>query len=255
MRQKSLVILFLWVHMSRLLSRIGIGAATVDTRLPDGDFSPGETVPVTIDIDGGRADQPIDELYLALRTRVADEERVVAQFVTAESTTVPAGESQTISTELTIPSWTPITREDCRAWLKTGLDISWAVEPSDEVELEISPGRFVVSLFAAVEAMGFEFQGSEIREPTWVQDQPFVQAFRFTPTAEQYRSDIAKLTILCQPRDADLKTALEIDEREPAEAFTDVEFDEQEVVHVFQTADAGRIRRQLESLLDQYTNN
>ncbi len=241
--------------MTRLLSRLGIGAATVETRLPETELSPGETVDLTIDIDGGRADQPIDELYLTLRARVADEERDVAEFVTAESTTVPAGESQTVSTELTIPPWTPISREDCRVWLKTGLDVSWALEPSHETDLEITPGRFVVSLLAAVEELGFDYQGSEIREPMWLEEWPFVQAFRFTPTAEQYRSDIDAVTIVCQQRDADLKTGLEIDEREPAEEFTDVEYDEQEIVHIFQTADAGRIRRQLESLLEQYTNN
>ncbi|MEF8826257.1 MAG: sporulation protein, partial [Halapricum sp.] len=205
--------------MSRFLSRIGIGAATVDTRLPDEEFSPGETVDVTIEIDGGRTDQPIDELYLALRAQVADEDREVARFVTAESTTVPAGESQTVSTELPIPRWTPISQEDCRVWLKTGLDVSWALDPSDEEDLEISPDRFVMSLFAAVEELGFDYRGSEIREPAWVDDRPFVQAFRFAPTSEQYRAAIDKLTIVCQRRDADLKTVLEIDEREAAEEF------------------------------------
>jgi len=243
------------VWIPRLLSRVGIGAATVETHLPETDFHPGETVDVTIEIEGGRADQPIDELYLTLRTRVADENRVVAEFVTAESTTVPAGESQTVSAELTLPAWTPITREDCRVWLETGLDVSWGLDPSDEVDLEISPDRYLVSLFAAVAELGFDYEGSEIREPSWVEDRPFVQAFRFTPTAEQYRSDIERVTVVCQPRDDDLKTVLEIDQRVAAEEFTDVEFDEQEVVHIFQTPDAGMFRRQLESLFDQYTTN
>ena len=241
--------------MTRFLSRLGIGGASVDTRLPEGEVSPGQAVDLTIEIEGGRADQPIDELYLDLRTRIGDEERVVAEFVTAESTTVPAGESQTISTALTIPPWTPITREDCQVWLKTGLDVSWAVEPSDEDDLDITPGRYVVSLFAAVEALEFEYEGSEIRDPAWLDDWPFVQAFRFTPTTEPYRSDVDSLTVVAQPREADLKTVLEIDRREAAEEFTDVEYDEQEIVHIFQMADAGRIRRQLEELLEQYTHD
>ncbi|MEF8855199.1 MAG: sporulation protein [Haloarculaceae archaeon] len=53
------------MYTPRLLPRLGIGPATVDTRLPDGNFSPGETVDVTIEIEGWRADQPIDERSLA----------------------------------------------------------------------------------------------------------------------------------------------------------------------------------------------
>ena len=241
--------------MTRLLSRLGIGAATVETRIPDGEFSPGETVDVAIEIEGGRADQPIDDLYLELWAQVGDDERRLAQFVTAESTTVPAGESQTVTSAVEIPPWTPVTREDCRVWLKTGLDVSWALEPSDEANLEIAPGRYVVSLLAAVEELGFDYEGSEVREPGWLEDWPFLQAFRFAPTAEPYRSTVDDLTVVCHPRETDLKTILEIDEREAAEVYTEVEYDEQEVVHIFETADAGRIRRQLESLLDRYTSD
>jgi sporulation-control protein len=240
--------------MSRFLSRIGIGAATVETRLPEREFTPGETVEATIEIEGGSSEQPIDELYLALLTRVGEEERVVAEFKTAESTTVPAGESQTVSTELTIPSWTPITMGDARVWLKTGLDISWAVDPSTEEELEVAPGPYVEGLLAAVEELGFDYRDSELREPAWLEEAPFVQAFRFTPSSEPYRSDVDDLTIVCQPREGDLKTVVEIDEREAAEEFTEVKYDEQEVVHVFETTNEDMLRRQLESLLDQYVH-
>jgi sporulation-control protein len=240
--------------MSRFLSRIGIGAATVETRLPEGAFTPGQTVEATIEIDGGRSEQPIDELYLVLLARVGDQERVVAEFKTAESTTVPAGESLTITTDLTIPSWTPITRGDSKVWLKTGLDVSWAVEPSDEEDLEIVPGPYVEGLFAAVDELGFDYRGSELREPAWLEDQPFVQAFTFGPTTERYRADIDDLTFVCHPREEDLKTVVEIDEKEPAEEFAEVAYDKQEIVHVFETTNEDMLRRQLESLLAQYTH-
>lgn len=240
--------------MNRLLSRIGIGAATVDTLLPTTEFSPGETVEATVEMEGGRSEQQIDALYFALLTQAANEDRVIDQFKITEPVSLPAGGTQTITTEVTIPPWTPVTRDDCRVWLKTGLDVSWAVDPGDEDAIDVVPGPYVEALFAAVDELGFDYRGSEIRKPAWLDDRPFVQAFRFTPQTEEFRSDIDELMIVCNPREEELKTVIEIDEREPAEESTDVAFDQQEIIHIFETTNEDMVRRQLESTIDQHTH-
>lgn len=127
--------------MNRLLSSIGIGAATVDTLLPKTEFTPGETVEATVEMTGWNAEQEIDGLYFALLTRVDDEHVVVDQDEITESVSLAPGETRTLTTEVTVPPWTPITEGECRVWLKTGLDISWAVDPNDEDAVD------VVSLF------------------------------------------------------------------------------------------------------------
>lgn len=239
--------------MGRLLSSLGIGAATVDTILPETPLTPGETVEATVDIEGGSADQSIDALYFGLLTRADGADRVIAQFEVAESLTIRAGEARTLQTEITIPPWTPITRGGRRVWLKTGLDVAWAVDPSDEDDVEVVPGPHLEALLAAAEELGFEARGSEVREPAW-HDWPMVQAFRFEPGPDVYRGDLDALTLVPLSRENGLRAIIEIDEAEPAEAETEIAFDQQEILHVFKSADPDRVRRQLRSRIDQNTH-
>lgn len=240
--------------MSQLLSRLGIGAATVDTLLPRTELVPGETVEMTVEIDGGDAAQEIDAIYFALLTRDAGEDHVIDQFQLTEPFTLPAGETRTVNQSITIPRWTPITRDGRRVWLKTGLDVSWAVDPDDEDNIEVVPDSYVEALIGAIDELGFDYRDSSLREPDWLEDRPFAQAFSFVPGAEAYRDDLDELTVVCVPRDAELRTVIEIDEREPAEETGSVAFDVQEVFHTFDTSDATMVRRQLESTIDQYTH-
>lgn len=240
--------------MRRLLSSIGIGTATVDTLLPTAAFSPGETVEAAVEIRGGSTEQRIDALYFALLTRGATDDRLIDQFKISEPFSMPAGETRTVTAEVTVPPWTPITRDDRRVWLKTGLDIAWAVDPNDEDDIDVVPGPFVAALVDAVEGLGFDYRDSTLREPAWLDDRPFVQAFRFGPGTDAFRSDIEALTLVCLAREDDLKTVVEIDEREPAEETTAVEFDRQEIIKTFETTNEDMIRRQLKTTIDRHTH-
>lgn len=237
--------------MSRLLSRIGIGSATVDTVLPRTELRPGEHVEATIDLTGGSADQTIDALYFALLTRVDGEDRVVDEFQLAESLTLPAGEERTLTTEVHIPPWTPLTRGDRRVWLETGLDVAWAVDPEDSDEVTVVPGPYLEALFAATDALGFEPHDVSVREPEWL-DRPLVQAFRYVPTADPFVDQVDALTLVTAPREGDLKTIVELDEREDAEAHTDIAYDQQEIVTVFDSDDPEMVRRRLRNTIDQH---
>lgn len=239
--------------MGRLLSRLGIGAATVETILPDGAVTPGETIDVTVEIEGGSVQQTTDGLYFGLLTRTDGREQLIAQFRVAESLAIDAGQSRTIETAITIPPWTPVTRHDRRVWLKTGLDVTWSVDPNDEDDIAVAPGSHMEALFAAAEDLGFEPRGSEVRQPDW-HDWPLVQAFRYEPGPTVYRDDVEALTLVPLSRERGLRTVIEIDEAEPAEAETDVAYDQQEILHVFETADRDRVRRQLRSRIDQNTH-
>lgn len=239
--------------MSRLLSRLGIGAATVDTRLPETAFTPGETVEATVEIEGGRSEQTIDAIYFALLSR-DDGTRVIGEFQVTEPFTLGPNESRTVETELTVPPWTPITRGDRRVWLKTDLDVAWSVDPDDEDGIEVVPGPYLEAVLAAVDELGFEFRDSTLREPAWLEDRPFAQAIRFEPRKAAYRDDLDGLTIVSVPRETELRTVIEIDEQEEAEGTADVRYDSQEVFHTFDTTDPAMVRRQLESTIDQHTH-
>lgn len=240
--------------MSRLLSSLGIGGASVDTRLPETAFTPGETIEATVEIEGGRSEQSIDAIYFALLTRDDAGDHVIGEFQVIEPFTMPAAESRTVTNEVTIPRWTPVTRAGHRVWLKTGLDVAWAVDPNDEDDIEVVPGPYLEALFGAVDELEFDPRGSSLREPVWLEDRPFAQAFRFEPRSGAYRDDVDALTIVCVPRETELRTVIEIDEREPMEAQEAVAYDSQEVFHTFDTTDPTMVRRQLESTIDQHTH-
>ncbi|KPC97339.1 Sporulation-control protein spo0M [Geobacillus sp. BCO2] len=52
----------------KLLSSIGIGSATVDTKLVKAKYVQGETVEGVVEVRDGSVEQHIDEIYLALVT-------------------------------------------------------------------------------------------------------------------------------------------------------------------------------------------
>lgn len=239
--------------MSRLLSSVGIGSATVDTILPTAELSPGETVEATVEIEGGSSAQEIGEIYFALVTRGGGDEVVLSTFEIADAFTIEAGETRVITTDVTIPRWTPLTRDDQTVWLKTGLGIDWAVDPSDEDVIEVVPDAFVAALFEAVEGLEFAYSHSEIVESPWLERQPIVQTVTFLPETDRFEDDLDALTLTCVPRGDDLRVVVGLDEREPAEQQTEVEFDVQEVPITFEGADAAEMQRRIASTIDRYT--
>lgn len=240
--------------MSRVLSSIGIGSATVDTILPETDLSPGTTIEASVELEGGESDQRIDGISFVLLTNGVSGDTELDSFEISDEFTLEAGTTQTMTTTVTIPRWTPLTRDGQHVWLKTRLDIDWAVDPTDEDTIEVVPGPHVSALFDAIDELGFSATTAELEPSPWLDRQPFVQEFEFVPTTETYGEEIDSLTVACVPRADDLRVFIEIDEREEAEAFADIDYDEQEISVVFDTTNVDMIRRQLRNAIDQYTH-
>lgn len=74
------------------------------------------------------------------------------------------------------------------------------------------------------------------------------------PVRPEAETDVEALTLVCLPREADLKVVGEMDERESAETTAEVDYDRQEVVQTFDTADVDMVRRQLRSTIDRHGN-
>lgn len=239
--------------MGRVLSSIGVGAATVDTILPKTELTPGETVELTIELEGGDSDQEIESIYLAVLTRVGGDDFVLEQFRLAESFTLAAGESRTETTDITVPYSTPLTRDGQHVWLKTGLDIDWAVDPTDEDTVEIVPDTQFSALLDALDRLGFVADHVEMSETPWLDGRQFLQAFAFTPDGDQW-PDLDGVTVMPVPRDEDLRAFVEIDEREEAEHLTDQEYDKQEVSLTFDTTDSDIIQGRLKSTIESHTH-
>jgi sporulation-control protein len=238
--------------MKRLLSSIGIGAATVDTVLPQAAVRPGEAVDLRVEMDGGDAVQRIDGLYFVLKTESAGETRVVARFRSDESFALGPDEERTEHVTMAVPTWTPVTRGGPRVWLETGLDIDWAVDPTDSDDLAVDPDPFVAALFDAAAELGFTFASSTVEETPWLDDRPFAQRLVFEP-GERFERDVSRLVLTTIPRDDDLRLYIQVDGRDAAAEAMGQDFNEQELSVTITYANPEMIARRISSTVEQFT--
>jgi sporulation-control protein len=68
---------------NKVFASMGIGSAELDTKLEKDTYMPGETVQGVVTIKGGKIDQQIDEIYLALNTTYLRESNDRKYSVTA----------------------------------------------------------------------------------------------------------------------------------------------------------------------------
>jgi len=238
--------------MGKLLSSIGIGSATVDTILPAETIRPGETVRLRVEMVGGDAEQTIDGMYFRLEAEAEGvEEITVDEYVVEEGLTLQSGAERTRYVDVDVPLWTPLTLGETTVWLETGLDIDWAVDPTDSDALEVVPEQFVAALLDAVDALDFAFEGTSVERVPWVDDAPFAQKLRFRPDG-QFRQSITDLVVTVVPRGDDVRLFVEIDQRDTAAEQSGMDFNEQEVSMTVDTADAGLLRRRLSAALERF---
>lgn len=238
--------------MKRLLSSIGIGAATVDTVLPQADVRPGERVDLHVELLGGDATQRIDGLYFTLKAEADGEEWVADRFDVDGSFTIDPGEERTEQGTITIPLWTPITSGGPRVWLETGVDIDWAVDPTDSDDVTVEPGPYVAALFEATTDLGFSFAGSTIVETPWLDDRPFAQALTFDP-GERFERDVERLVLTTIPRADDLRLYIEVEQRDAVADAVGQDFNEQELSVTIAYANPEMIARRITSTIAEFT--
>lgn len=241
-----------------ILSRVGVGSATVDTKVPER-VTAGETISGTVEIEGGSSDQQIDAIYFALETRYRRDEgsstAVIDKFQLTDSFTIEAGAERVIDIDIDIPLWTPLTRGRTEVWIETGLDIDWALDPDDTDHIEVEPTDRMARVFDAVADLGFELKTAEPEAapaafPT--DDRPFVQEFDFVPQGGPFRGDLDEIDVVFEPTPDELAVYLEIDPRESiTSALTDSAFTERVEEAVIDDQPTAEVATELERLLDR----
>ena len=241
-----------------ILSRVGIGSATVDTKVPER-VTAGETVSASVEIEGGSTDQEIDAIYFALMTRYRRDEgsstAVIDEFQLTDSFTIEAGGEQTMAVEIEIPVWTPITRGRTEVWIETGLDIDWAIDPDDTDYIDVEPTERMQRVFDAVAALGFELKTAEPEAAPAAfatDDRPFVQEFDFVPKDGPFRGELDEIDIVFEQTDAELAVYIEIDPRESITTeLTESEFNERIEELDVRDESAEEVATELRRLLDR----
>jgi sporulation-control protein len=172
-----------------LLSRFGIGSATIDLIPDETAVQPGGEVEAHLELEGGSADQTVEDIEIALVTRFQAEreddsyptQHVLWETEFREGFTVEAGVDRSLDVPpIQVPLFTPVTMDESEVWIQTGLDIEWAVDPSDEDQLDVRPGPRLQAVLDAMEQLGFGLRSVTNEEfETRYTPLPFVQQFAF----------------------------------------------------------------------------
>lgn len=214
----------------RLLASFGIGSAKVDTLLTSRLLRPGERLEGIVHLRGGQADQRVLGIYLDLLTNVEHDDRVsaytIARFELGEEVRLGAGQEAEVLFNFVLPLHTPSTLSPDeahpkrpahnRVWLRTGLAVSWGLDPQDSDPLEVLPLPAVEVALEGVRRAGFRLVG--VRNATQIMLRgawlslplPVVQTFSFVPTGS-FKGRLDRLELTLANLTEELEFLLQID--------------------------------------------
>jgi sporulation-control protein len=202
---------------TELLTRIGIGSATVDTRLSTAHVAPGDTLRGDVIIQGGSAAQEMSSLYLRVMTRYKTDDHThdltLASHTLAEPMIIQPGSVWQQPFELRLPYTTPLTLKRTPVYVVTGVDISMALDPKDTDMLRVMPHPLQERFLQSLEQLGFYLWQDELeRHAGWSQSGGIVQELEFQPNGV-YRGRLRELEVIFQLDESGLQVLLEIDRR------------------------------------------
>lgn len=242
--------------MKKVLARIGIGNATVDTVLPSETVRPGETVDAEVRITGGNVEQEIGTIRFELETRYRTDDGYreidIDRFTLAEGLTIEPGQEETRPVSITIPYATPVTVGGVAVWVETELDIEMAVDPEDKDYLDVRPTPRLQAVFDAMDDLGFSLRSAECEADPYGRygsGHRFIQEFEFEATGGRFRGAVDEIELVARPGPDELTLFLEVDRRggllsELADA------DERKVSTTIRSTDVSEVRSQVETLIE-----
>ncbi|WP_299727629.1 sporulation protein [uncultured Endozoicomonas sp.] len=217
--------------LKKAMASLSIGAAKVDAVLKQPELVPGERVDFNIYVKGGSIEQQIDNIYLDICCQYFEEiernkgngdesvkEKVkqvysLSEWSLPESFIIAAGEERVFKDSFTLPWNTPITLGEGKVWLETGLDIQFAIDPSDTDLLVVRPDPLLRSLFEALMGSGLQLRQAECEAAKGF-ELPFVQEFEFVPVSGKFLGRWRELEVVAWRDEKRLKLWFEVDRQQ-----------------------------------------
>lgn len=201
----------------KTLASFGIGATKVDTRLEKANYSQGETIRGEVFIQGGQAQQEIDDIYLFLVVQYEHEgtqaEYVISEFRISERFEMGPKETKVIPFEFDLPYDSPVSTSGSPIYIKTGLDIKMAVDPTDHDGIEVVPHPFVQQVVKATEYLGYRLEKVDMDFEHYYSRHPFVQQYQFKPTGNTFSKYIDDIQMVFFPFQHELDIILRVDRK------------------------------------------
>ncbi|MEK3990850.1 sporulation protein [Robertmurraya sp. FSL R5-0851] len=252
---------------NKVFASIGIGSATVDTKLEKDVFVPGEEIRGIVQIKGGKIEQLIDDIYLNLHTnylKESDDKKHIVKgdierFRLIQAVTIGANETKEIPFVIRVPFDTPISIGRTKVWVETGLDIKNAVDPTDKDYIKVVPNQLMKGVLDTVAELGFRLREADCEELPYRKRRrlPFAQEFEFAAVSGSFRGKLDELEVIFFPQsDEQMDLALQIDRKARglggflAEAL---EMDETNISVSIHSRDLPTLKSKLESLIRQYS--
>jgi sporulation-control protein len=209
---------------NKIFSSIGIGSATVDTKLEKETVVPGQEIKGIVEIRGGNLEQRIDETYLSIYTTYIKEvddnkftkSALIDQVRLNEPFTIKSKEIKQIPFSLRLPVDTPISLGRTQVWVATGLDIKNAVDPTDKDYLRVIPNPLTEAVLNSMNELGFRVREVECEEAPYRLRRrlPFVQEFEFVPITGSFRGRLDEVEIVFFPNsDTEIELYMQVDRR------------------------------------------
>ena len=250
------------IMLKKILSSIGIGSAKVDTKLFKTNFIPGELLEGVVEIQGGKVEQSIDEIYLSVFCNYTIESdngnyesnAILGKYKLLDSLVINPNETKSIPFSFSIPNDVPITTGKTNVWLQTGLDINMAIDPQDRDYIEIQPHPLVNAFLQSVKSLGFRLRKTEAKKaPGYLRGRlPFAQEFEFKPTSGPFRGQLDELEAVFFISENRVDVILQVDRKGGflAEKF---DMDESHVRFSYDKSDVPRLKELLSDLIYKYS--
>ncbi|MDR6122734.1 sporulation-control protein [Bacillus sp. SLBN-46] len=251
----------------KVFASVGIGAASVDTKLEKDTYMPGETVQGVVEIKGGKVEQQIDEIYLSLNTtylKESDDRKynvtaTIDRFRLTTPFTTRSNERKEIPFTFQLPYDTPLSIGRSKVWVTTGLDIKGGVDPSDKDYLKVIPNQLMSAVFNAVDNLGFRIREADCEEaPRRLRGRlPFVQEFEFVPTSGLFRGKLDELEVVfLSSGNGTLDLMFQVDRRAKGLSglFSEaMGMDETNVRLTVSNADIPNLQQKIQSVIQRYS--
>lgn len=232
----------------KALASIGIGNAKVDTIIESTEVFPGGTLVGKVTMEGGKAEQQVNSIYLELLTdtlfyetrevvtreyedydgdgdvdhvheNVDTEEREsnrslrVFKLDLAENFALQPGERKEFPFEMHIPIHMPVSFLRSRSRLATGLDISMAVDPRDTDTVEVSPCSRLSVILEAMNSLGMSLSDCVTEHCEDIDPHNFLQMLEFEPGGPPFYGRVDNIEIRPIPEEHTVRLYIETDKR------------------------------------------
>jgi sporulation-control protein len=252
---------------NKALASIGIGSAQVDTKLEESTVVSGGEIRGVVHIQGGKTEQKVDVIYLALHTTYVKESNdkkynvtaMIDQFRLNEPFVIGPGEFKEIPFSFILPVDVPISIGRTKIWVTTSLDIKNAIDPTDKDFLKVEPNTLMDSVLNAVEDLGFRLREADCEQAPYRLRRrlPFVQEFEFVPVLGDFRGKLDELEIVFFPiTENEIEIYMQVDRRARglggflAEAL---EVDETNVRLTVNKDEIPLLKQKLQSTISRYS--